>query len=545
MKRLLGAVSLAALYLTSVPALATAQAPAAGGTRDFKADAKALAERIDAIISARWAEAKVKPAPLVDNATFLRRLHLDLAGRIPNVLAVRDILSPDGPSRERFVDQLLASEDYSKHFAAIWRAVMLQGATNNNQAQGLQYPFEQWLRQRLANNTGYDKIVHELILANPNFNNGFGGQAGSPAAFFFASENKAENLAGASSRVFLGVKIECAQCHAHPFAKWTQKQFWEYAAFFSGAQQFGGGRRGGAGNPNSREIKIPNTDKVVQAKFLTGVEPKWQDGVPTVRVLADWMVASDNPYFARAAVDHLWQHFFGISLLEPIMEQTDDSPPTHPALLDEMAKQFIAHNYDLKFLIRAIVQTQAYQRASGTVSTHKDEIYHFARMSVRGMTPEQFFDSLAEATEYNDPYANNPQMRQQQFNGGAPTPRLAFLQKFASQDKRIETHTSILQALFMMNGKFLEERTNPKKNTSLSTIATQPTSDEQRIETLYVLVLSRLPRPDESARMVRYIQVDGPRIHRERSSDPIERRKLAVADVYWALLNSAEFMLNH
>jgi hypothetical protein len=151
------------------------------------------------------------------------------------------------------------------------------------------------------------------------------------------------------------------------------------------------------------------------------------------------------------------------------------------------------------------------------------------------MSPEQFFDSLAEATDYTDPYASQPQFQQVQFNGGPTVPRLEFLNKFTSQDKRTEAQTSILQALFMMNGKFLAERTKLENNKSLYTIATAPTSNARRVETLYLLVLSRMPTEAESARMVRYIEAGGP----TRDS------RQAVADVYWALLNSGEFLLNH
>jgi hypothetical protein len=557
MKRLLTAIGLAALHLAILPGLVGAQAPTeppveffgfkgASGPRDPRADARALARAIDRLIVNSWKDTDVKPAPRASDTQFLRRLHLDLSGRIPSLLDVRDFLENDDARKlEQRIDQLLdgvviqdqqPGESYARHFAAFWRHVMLQG-TNNSQFQGLEPGFEFWLRGKLQSNTTYDKLVQEIILSQaggPGMGRpGFGPGAGNPQAFFLANENKPENLAGATSRVFLGVKLECAQCHAHPFAKWTRNQFWEYAAFFSGIQQFNPRRGGGGFNPNSREIKIPNTDKVVKARFLTGTEPKWVDGSPTIRVLADWMTTADNPYFARAAVDHVWSYFFGVSLLEPILEPTPDSPPAHPELLDLLAKEFAAHDFDLKFLIRAIVQTEAYARTSGTVTAHKDAIELFARMPVRGLSPEQLFDSLAEATDY--PLQRDTMFQPQQFNGGVPTPRQAFLTKFTSQDRRTESHTSILQALFMMNGKFLAERTKLENNKSLFTIATAPTTTARRVETLYLLVLSRMPRPEETARMVRYIDGGGP----TRDS------RQAVADVYWALLNSGEFMLNH
>jgi hypothetical protein len=423
-------------------------------------------------------------------------------------------------------------------------------------------PFEGWLREKLQGNVSYDKMVREILTGQPFGGvqpGGFGrgmGVNNSTAAFYFANENKAENLAGSTARLFLGVKLECAQCHAHPFAKWTRDQFWEYAAFFSGIgpQQV---RPNGQVQPvGRREILIPGTKKTVKAKFLDGAEPAWKDNSDSRTVLADWVVAKDNPFFAKATVDLVWSYFFGVSLLEPIIEPHDDNPISHPELLDELARQFTAHNYDLKFLIRAIVHSQAYQRSSvGAAKANPDELLLFARMPVRGMSPEQLFDSLAEATDFVPP--SLPQQgRFQPFNQFL-TPRAEFIAKFTSQDKRNETQTSILQALFMMNGKYLAQWTkvdpkltqeklaeladNRRKgqqvsiNISLNNIALQPTSTAQKIETLYLWVLSRLPRPEESERLVRYVDGGGP------AHDP----RQAIGDVYWALLNSGEFMLNH
>jgi len=556
MKRLVAAVSLAALHLAVLPGPAGAQSPGEGD----KAGAKALARRIDELIAKSWKDTDVKPAPRASDTQFLRRLHLDLAGRIPDLLTIRDYLDPDRPNkRDEEIEKLIASETFARNFAVYLRRVMLQG-TNNSQFQGLGPSLELWIRAKLQSNTGYDKMVQELLLSQSGGFRGVNPTQGNPQVFFLANENKAENLAGATSRVFLGVKLECAQCHAHPFAKWKRDQFWEYAAFFSGMQQFAPGRGGRGFNPASREIKIPNTDKVVKAKFLNGAEPKWpQDNTPTIKVLADWMTAADNPYFARAAVDHMWSYFFGVSLLEPILEPTPDSPPAHPELLDTLAKEFAAHNFDLKFLIRAIVSTEAYARSSGTFSNHKDEINLFARMPVRGMSPEQLFDSLCEAADYQDPTRDNPQMQFQQFNGQPQSFRAQFLAKFASQDRLTESHTSILQALFMMNGKFLEERTKLGNNKSLFTIATAPTSTEGRVERLYLLVLSRMPRTEETARLVDFIENGGATRRWTRGVADLgvgplrfganvrseEGQAQAVADVYWALLNSGEFMLNH
>jgi hypothetical protein len=498
---------------------------------DYTADVKALAARIDQLLAARQKGANCKPAPLAEDAAFFRRLNLDLGGKIPNLLDIRDFLDDDrADKRWIWTEQLVENEQFVKHFANVLRALMIPGTSNQQQTPFFLPGFEAWLRQKLEANTGYDRVVYELITAPPNFNNN-----SSPSAFYIDNENKAENLAGTTSRVFLGVKLECAQCHAHPFAKWTRNQFWEYAVFFAGIQPQGprGGFQPGIAR-EPREIKIPNTDKVVKARFLNGVEPNWKPGVSNRAVLAEWMIAADNPYFARAAVDHVWSYFFGVSLLEPIAEPNEEGPPAHPELLDELTRQFVAHNYDLKFLVRAIVHSQAYQRASspGMGAENKDDIYLFARMPVRGLSPEQLFDSVAEATDFKEQQlAPNQQFQPFQQN----TLRSQFLAKFASQDKRLESQTSILQALFLMNGKFLAERTRLENNKSLATIANAPRTTAQRLETLYLLVLARPPRTEELSRLVRYVDSGG----------PTGSSSQALADVYWALLNSGEFVLNH
>jgi hypothetical protein len=532
-----GVLSLGALVLTLSAGTAAAQAPAE--RKDMAADVRALAERIDKMIEARWKEAGVKPAPPANDHQFFRRLNIDLNGRIPSLTDLRDFIEDDTPDkRPWWIDRVLDYEDLQRtrlfpaHFAAVMRSWMLTGNNANFQIQALQPGFEAWLNEHLTKNTPYDQLVRDLIVSQP-LNRG----GATPQAFYIDNENKPENLASATSRVFLGVKLECAQCHPHPFAKWTKNQFWEYAAFFSGFNRFAPQQGRRPVQPavllNANEIKIPGTDKVVKARFLDGKQPQFKNGEDPRQVLVDWMVAQDNPFFARAAVDHLWSYFFGVSLLEPIMEPADDGLPTHPQLLDMLAKEFRASGHDLRFMIRAIVNTKAYQRGSSSPHASKDDVYYFARMPVRGMSPEQLYDSVAEATGLDEKRTGPQQFQPQPFN--QQTPRRDFIARFSSQDKRTESQTSILQALFLMNGKFLADRTRPDRNDSLKTLITQPTSVARKVDTLYFMALSRAPRQEELDRLVRYVESGGPTGDQGR----------ALSDIYWALLNCGEFCLNH
>jgi hypothetical protein len=502
-----------------VLAAALAAAPCRAGEAG---DAAALAATIDEQVAARWKEKGVEPAAPADDAEFLRRAYLDLNGRIPDILTARDFLdNPDPQKREKLIDRLLASDRYAAHFAAVWRARLFPQSTNF-QLGFAPYQAEPWLRKQLQDNTPYDRMVRGVVM---------GGADPVGQAFYQAAEFKAEEVASRTARLFLGVKVGCAQCHDHPFDKWKRQQFWDFAAFFApSTQQFGGVPGGGRG-----ELKIPGTDKAVRPRFLDGVEPKLTPGQDPRPALLDWMTAADNPYFARATVNHTWEYFFGVGLVEPPDEESADNPPSHPELLDELARRFAAHGYDLKYLIRGIVLSKPYQLSSRRPHPGPDDPRLFGRARVRGLSPEQLYDCLALATGNGADDPANP--APPNFNpGAAASPRLQFLARFPEQDRPVEAQTSALQALYFMNGKVTADACNPEHNKNLRVLAdAQSVPVPRRVEQLFLIVLSRKPRPEERERFVAYVEKGGP--------DGDQRH--ALADVFWALLNSAEFATNH
>ncbi len=511
-------------------------------------DAQALAARIDRHINARLAERGVKPAAPASDAEFLRRVYLDLTGRIPRVADARAFLEDKSPDkRRRLVERLLESPQYVAHLGATWTTIILP--KSNQQFQNFAFAFKPWIEKQVREDVPYDKMVRELLATplpfGPTAPRGVvlqrvGAQGGpvNPFAYYQANELKPENLASNTSRVFLGVRLECAQCHDHPFTSWKRKQFWEYAAFFAGVQPqrrvpVQGRVQPQTPNPNARTIKIPNTEKVVEARFLGGAIPAFQDGVNSRVTLADWVTSASNPYFARTGANRVWSHLFGIGVADPVDDEpTDENPVSHPELLADLTRQFVAHKFDVKYLIRAITASQAYQRTSAvTDAAQAEQPRLFARMPLRGMTPEQLFDSLAQATGYRDNITGPVQIR---FNPAVP--RAQFLAKFASQERRTETQTSILQALSLMNGKFVADATSLERSTTLAAVVDAPFMDTaRRIETLYLATLTRLPRPEELARMVAHVEAGGAR----------GDRNAALGDVFWVLLNSSEFILNH
>jgi hypothetical protein len=501
-------------------------------------DARNLTATIDRLIAARWAAARAEPAPQADDATFLRRVYLDLAGRVPSVAEARAFLQDQRPDkRSRLVETLLAGNAYANHFTNLWRAWMLPEADATLQF-GVQKPvFELWLRKQFVENRGYDHIVREL-LTTPigDGQRGFdpyGPQNGpSPVSFYYAKEIKPESLGASTARLFLGVKLECAQCHDHPFAKWTRQQFWEYAAFFGGfdVESRMGFIQSVREIKDRRELAISGGGKVVQAAFLDGTEPQWKYDLGSREALAEWMTSPKNPWFAKAAVNRLWAYFFGTGLVEPVDDLRDDNPPSHPELLNELARQFAAHKFDFKFLIRAITASRAYQLSSTSGHANQEDPRLFARMALRGLTPEQLFDSLATATGFRE------KRRNRNFFFLDNSLRAEFLKQFANTDKRTEFQTSILQSLLLMNGKVTEEVTSLKRSATLAAVADSPfLGTEEKVEALFLAALARPPRSDERVRFGHYVHSGGPR----------GDARAALGDVFWVLLNSPEFLLNH
>jgi hypothetical protein len=483
-----------------------------------------LAARIDRRIDAVLKADGVPPAPPADDAEFLRRASLDVIGRIPRPAEVHAFLADPAPDKRRqAIDRLLEDPHFAVHFANLWRAELAPEITARRDAEAFQVGFEAWLRQRIRAGIGYDRLVRELLtvplsadgepaLRDPDRPN--------PLAFIAVKEAKPENLAAAVTRTFLGIRLECAQCHNHPFAKWRQEQFWGQAAFFAGVQRQSGSLFGPIREvPGPRELAPAEGRKPVGARFLaaTGQAP-----AASRADLAAWVTAPDNPYFAPARANRLWGHFFGTGLVEPVDDFRDDNPPSDPALLAEVAEAFAAAQFDVRYLIRGLCLTRAYRRTSARTHPGQDGARLPARMAVKALTGEQFFDSLALATGY----------RPEQDRGAA---RRQIVARFAQAGPGGEPETSVQQALTLANGRFVAWATDPAACPTLIAVTQTPGMTlPERLEALYLATLSRKPTAAELARLQGF--VGGVESGREA-----ER----LADVFWMLLNSAEFRLNH
>lgn len=529
------ALTIIAAFFGYGVAVVNADPPAQPPLTEREKVVRRLVATIDRHIEAEWTKHQIKPAEQTSDAEFIRRVSLDLTGRIPTTMAVREFLCDTDPAkRDKLVASLLKSAGYISHMANVWRDTILPQVRGNVQFAGLGLQFESWLRQRFQEKAGLDQIARDLLTSgsvvpgmirpNPDLR---------LQAFYFVNENKAENLTAAVTRVFMGVRLDCAQCHDHPFAPYTREQFWQMAAFFADF-------RGNQFRPTmpqqqpNREIAIPGTDKTVQAKFLNGQEPIWDSERINPRlVLTDWLVSPKNPYFAKNAVNRVWAQMFGIGLIDPVDDPSDDNPPSHPELLDELAKAFVEEGFDLSLIAEAIARSRTYQLSSRLPAGAKDDPRRFGRAQVRGLTSEQLFDSLVIATGFQE-------AAQSGFNPDFILPgtaRSEFLARFNSQERVTETQTSILQALMMMNGRFIADATSVSNSRNLRAVLELPTLDTtaKQIETLYLMALSRPPRPDELSRLVSYVERGG----------AVGDRRQALADIFWVILNSGEFMHNH
>jgi hypothetical protein len=499
-------------------------------------DVAALATRIDRLIEEGYDANRVKPAPVAGDAEFVRRVYLDLAGRIPHISEVHKFLDDKAPDKRRaLVEELLKGPHYVNHFTNVWRALLLP-QNNDQQVRFFSAQIENWLRPQIRDNKPYDRLVRDLLttpLGNGMMRPRRFDDNGA-ATFFQVNESKAENVAAATSRLFLGIKLECAQCHDHPFATWSRNQFWQYTAFFSGIrpqQPQAGVFSQTLDEPRKRAIKIPNSEKTVQARFLDNTEPKWDEGASARTVLADWLTSPKNPYFSKAIANRLWGHFFGRGIIDPVDDFGENNPPSHPELLEELGQAMVAHRFDMRFLIRAITASRTYQRGSRLDDPSQEDLRFFGRMPLKGLSPEQIFDSLAVATGYRGTPSAPGSF---DFSNGV---RSEFLIKFAnSSDKRTEYQTSILQALALMNGKFIADATSLDKSETLAALTDAPfLDDRQRLDALHLAALGRPMNERETDRLTSYVERGGPSGDKSR----------ALADVFWALLNSSEFIFNH
>jgi hypothetical protein len=488
-----------------------------------------MVRRIDALLGDRIAEAGVAIAARSSDAEFLRRATLDLNGVIPRVADARAFLADPSPDkRTKLIERLLASPRHATHLANSWRQFMLPSGLGLQQIQSVA-GVQNWLRRQFSQNLRYDRLVSDFIVASG------GGESG-PALYFTSLELKPEKLAASTSRIFLGLQIECAQCHPHPFDHWKQEDFWGYAAFFAQldqSQAMNPGALVSLKDVSEGEVTLPDTEIVVAPKHLDGSQGTAHLGGSRRRQLAIWMGSADNPFLAQAAVNRVWSYMFGRGLVEPVDDLGPHNPPSHPQLMKALAEYFVTTGFDLRELYRTLALTDAYQRTSVQESEEAPPVELFAVMAIKTLTAEQLYDCI------NQSLMRNPNNGPAFFAGarGLFDPRrLAFAARMNMQGSNAaEFDAGILQALTMLNGSETAAATSIAQSRLLSSLEAPWFSDQDRVDVLLLATLSRLPTDEERKTFIAHV---------ENGSDQ-EKKQQAFSDILWALLNSAEFAMNH
>ena len=490
----------------------------------------AMVRRVDELMGARIKAAGIEPAARAGDEEFVRRVYLDLTGAIPRVSEVREFLADDRPDkRAMLIDKLLDSPAHATHLANTWRNIMLPGGLSLEQIGNL-VGVQNWLRQRFVENVRYDNLVSELLVASD------GGEAG-PALYYTSLDLAPEKLASSTARIFLGLQIECAQCHDHPFDHWKQNDFWGYAAFFARLRQ------PDMANPNPRgrarlidldegDVKLPGTEEVVLPKYPAGLSPDQKELGTRREQLAIWMASRDNPFLSRAGVNRAWWHLFGRGLVEPVDDIGRQNAPSHAEVLDELTAYFVNSGFDLREMYRTLANTETYQRTSVWIQELVPPAELYVHAPVKTLTAEQLYDSV------NRVLHRRPQNMMAGINVNSPLldqQRQIFIAKVQSSGRNfLEYQAGVLQALALLNGNDLAEATDPERSPLLGSLQAPFFTDDDRLRTLFLATFTRQPsQPELSA------------CHEQLGKYSDDDRPKGYADVLWALLNSAEFALNH
>jgi hypothetical protein len=492
---------------------------------------------IDEYIMDRLKLLGLPPSPDCDDATFIRRVTIDLAGRIPTPEESQAFLNEGGTDkRAKLIDRLLEDGAYADYFANKWNAILRNKRTKPNYIRGT-FTFHAWIRESFYTNKPYDQFMRELVTAS--------GDMGKtpPVAWYRQLKTSKEQLQD-TAQIFLGVRLQCAECHHHPYEKWSQRDYYGFEAFFKQVarkqspypgEEIVYHRRGTAQSSN------PKTKQVLKPTVLEG-EPVDLPPESDPRIhLADWIGNPDNPFFARMVVNRYWKHFMGRGLVEPEDDMRVTNPPTHPQLLDRLAQEFVKSGYDLKQLCRTITRSRTYQLTSLPNDFNVRDKQNYSRYYPKRLNAEVLLDAIDELTGHKTPFKEQPshanavQLPDDSFNGQS-----FFLEVFGrpEMDSACECERSseanLAQTLHLLNAKSIQDKIAARDGTSGRLAGQKDVSDTDKIYTLYARALSREPVAGEIEASVNYLM-----------GKEGDAKRDAYQDIVWALINTKEFLFNH
>ena len=487
---------------------------------------------VDKHIFAQLQSLGLPPSTLADDATFLRRVTVDIAGRLPRIEEAEQFLADTAADkRQKYVQQLLDSNDYAANFATKWSAI-LRNKRNAADDRWRTYSFHQWLTQRIAHNVGMNQMVSELLTAS-------GTPDDNPAVGWYRELTEPEALVEDTAQLFMGQRIGCAKCHHHPQEKWSQADYYGLAAFFTRI-----GRKGDVRASVTRVVhqvgeassRHPRTGESLKPRGLgaevAAVDP-WQD---PREVLASWLTAPENPFFARAVVNRYWKHFFGRGLVEPEDDMRLTNPASHPELLDELASDFVAHGYDVKYLISLLCNSSSYQLSAIPNEHNADDKSSFSRYYPKRLAAEVTLDAVDQITGQTTSFAGLPvgTLSNSLPDNGFPS---YFLTVFGRPEGNSacecerSSEANLAQCLHLINSEEVQKKL--KADNGLVAQLGQSKDDlAKAIRAIYLRAYSRPPDVNEQEIAIRYLQ-----------SKPDLRA--AFEDLAWTLMNTKEFLFNH
>ncbi len=501
---------------------------------------------IDDLIFANLKRIGVPPSPVCDDSTFLRRVSLDIAGRLPTLEETKAFLaSPSPDKRDQAIESLLSSSDYADFFANKWTAIL---KNKRDEASDItaNFAFHSWVRDSLLANKPYDEMVRQLLAAT-------GTIVDNPAVAWYKRVKEPNQQMEDVAQLFLGVRMQCAQCHHHPFERWSQWDYYSLTAFFTQVGRKPTSTAGedlifhkrGIAQTENKKTRLPVKPAALGTPTLE-IPP---DDDPRLR-LADWMSDKTNPFLAKSLVNRYWKHFFKRGLIEPEDDIRDTNPPTNPELLDALARDFTEHNFDLKSVIRVITQSHTYQLSAMPNEHNAVDRQNFSHYYPRRMQAEVLLDAVNQLTGASSDFGDLPpgtraiSLPDNSYNRSSP-----FLKVFGRPEsssvcecERVQA-SSLAQSLHLMNAADVKAKLTMGNGVAES-LTKSELPEPEKLQQLYLTAFSRAPTAEE-------LQVAGDSVLKVRTNaqgqplDPQQSKRMGYEDLLWALINTKEFLFNH
>ncbi|MEO8497660.1 MAG: DUF1549 domain-containing protein, partial [Planctomycetota bacterium] len=520
-----GGVAVMATYLGQVDMF---QAIVPRGEQIENYPAVAEANFIDRPIHDRLKKLNILPSGECDDATYLRRVYLDIIGTLPTAEEARRFIADvRSDKRAAVVDELLRRPEYADYWALKWADLLRVDRLKLGHKRA--YVYYQWIHDSFAANKPFDRFATELVAAE-------GPLLDAPAGQFYKAVDKPNEMASTISQVFLGVRIECAQCHHHPYDRWSQTDYFGMQAFFTQVAFKTSPRGEVLIATDTAATKHPRTGDEVFAHGLSQPAPAATPAGDRRKLLAAWMTSRDNPWFARNLANRYWAHFMGRGMVEPVDDFRFANPPSNPELLDQLAAHLADANFDVQQLIRTIVASKAYQRSSHPNDTNQLDELNYSRYLFKRLDAEVLFDAVCQSTGVNEKFEGVPNGSRAIQLWDSQVPHY-FLKLFgrpmratACDCERVAEPTTA-QVLHVLNSPQIQEKLSHEGG-RLVRLLTELPNDEMLAEELYLTCFSRFPTDEEKQVASGYLKAH-------------DNRQTAAEDLVWSMMNSLEFLFNH